>query len=1684
MRPTLFLRSIFSSTFVIAALFAQSASATTLNWSGNGVVSGGDGAWDNTSSRWGVSATGPFLSNWNNANNDAAVFGSTAGTVTLGTSITLSGLQFDTASYIISGNTLTFGSAGSIAASQAATVSSKLAGSAAITKTGSGTVTLNSASVNTFNGGLNINGGTLLADFANLATPTDFINSGNAISLSGGILSIKGKSIGTTVQNLGNVTVNAGGGQILGNKNGGTSTTIKLGSITATAAGGSLVVGSGGSSPVITTTSNKDATGIYGGRTMFYSGAANTGYDFITTTTGSSPYTLSAYNSYVALPTSGGSASVNYNLTASSNLTAGFSVNAFKFAPAALVSQTLDLGTGTMTINSGGLLITGSGNSTKISNGTLTAGNGSGAYDLIVHQFNNAGGIANGQTGNNTNISAVISDNGGTPVSFVKSGSGTLALTGNNTYTGTTYVNSGNLLVGNSNATSVLGTLGNGNYAGNISIAAGAGLYMYHNSVANQTLSGVISGEGNLIKAFGNTLTLSGNNTYSGKTTLGAITTNGGGTLVVSSFNSVNGGNPPLTASSLGRPTTVANGTIDFGGAAQGGGTLKYSGPGETTDRVINFIFNGGGAGKTIDASGGGLLKFTSVFTANSNFGNDITLTGTGGGEIVQGLPITFAKFTKSGAGTWILGGLINTADSAGTTITISAGTLVLRKGGFGNTAPATVSANAALIYDATTDTPLNFAGALAITGGTSTTIGASIGSATDSAQINIAGNATTTAAAIKVNLYGTSFSTNSSGTDTYTLIQGRGTNTLNNATYTLGTVYNPTNFTVGSLTKTADMVNVAITQAPALTTAYWKGTATVNLTKVWAASNGSSDGNWSTTAGGSVQSLVPGAGADVVIPNTSPAVVPLNTTLGADLSIKSLTIADTANGLGLTVATKDSYNLTLGAGGMTMNASVPASTIDAPVVLGINQTWTNNSANSLTVSGVVSGSRNLEKDGSGTVILSGFNTYLGNTKVKQGTLVLSQPTLAVRSTVTVDSGAVLQLNFAGTNAVEYLVLNGAIQSAGIYNSTNASPYITGSGSLKVIVTDTDADGIPDWWMTLYFGHPTGQSGDQSLAGDNPDDDGLTNLQEYQIGTKPKVADTDNDGLNDGAEVNTYLSNPLLADTDGDGLNDGDEVNTYLTSPLLADTDADGLSDGAELNIYTTNPLQADSDNDGAGDWYEIKATFTNPKDSASKPNIIYPLPKPDTTPPATNKPVKVFIISGQSNMEGKGDINPINKPGTLATIVKQLNEFPNLLDNGGNWSVRNDVKYRGVVSALGNASLTVGQGTSSTLIGPELGFGHVMGYHFDEPVIVLKASLGGQDIGYDFLPPGSQRYTISGKTYAGYLDTARSWTEGSTPPAQHVPGTPSAYLGNPLSEPNKYAGKMFDDSVSEIKKILDNFGTQYPQYASQGYVIAGIGWFQGYNDSVTTPLMDRYEFNMINFIKAFRTALNAPNAPFVIAGCGFDGANAAGGQLKVINAQLATPNHPVFVGNVKTMECRGYWREVAESPISQGYHYHHNSETYMLVGDAMGRGMLDLLSNGIPPDYYTWAQIYSSATLSDPNADFDGDGLTNFNERAFGLNPTSASSVNPISVPLNTTNGTFSYTRRDPSLTGLNYTVWTSTNLKAWSPENPEGWTQDTGAVQTPGTAGSDGVQQVAVTLSPGLLTTPKRFVRVRASN
>ena len=189
-------------------------------------------------------------------------------------------------------------------------------------------------------------------------------------------------------------------------------------------------------------------------------------------------------------------------------------------------------------------------------------------------------------------------------------------------------------------------------------------------------LSGVISGNAssgltlNGASASVGTLQLTGSNTYAGKTAISSCT------LKVASINSVVSGS---ASSNLGAPTTVANGTIDFG-ATTNAATLLYTGPGETTDRVVNLAGTTGGA--TIDQSGTGLLKFSSNLTITGNGVKTLSLQGStaGNGEfagnIVDGAAAT--SLTKAGTGTWTLSG----SNSYSGSTTISSGTLALASAG------------------------------------------------------------------------------------------------------------------------------------------------------------------------------------------------------------------------------------------------------------------------------------------------------------------------------------------------------------------------------------------------------------------------------------------------------------------------------------------------------------------------------------------------------------------------------------------------------------------------------------------------------------------------------------------------------------------------------------------------------------------------------------------------------------------------------------------------------------------------------------------------------------------------------------------------------------------------------------------------------------------------------------------
>ena len=301
--------------------------------------------------------------------------------------------------------------------------------------------------------------------------------------------------------------------------------------------------------------------------------------------------------------------------------------------------------------------------------------------------------------------------------------------------------------------------------------------------------------------------------------------------------------------------------------------------------------------------------------------------------------------------------------------------------------------------------------------------------------------------------------------------------------------------------------------------------------------------------------------------------------------------------------------------------------------------------------------------------------------------------------------------------------------------------------------------------------------------------------------------------------------------------------------------------------------------------------------------------------------PFKITYLTNDAN--GLGWMDQTDVPGTLSTLVKHQGMYPYLVNEKGQWSARDDVWYKGVVTATGSHWL----GVQSGRIGPELGFGHVVGDFEKEPVLVLKTSQGNRSLSWDFLPPGSKRFEYGGKVYAAYKESPLSWDKGATPEAIEW-----------------YAGKQYDDCFNAAKEVLGKFDEEFPHWKGRGYEIVGFGWWQGDKDRYNEAHAVQYEKNLVHLIKTLRDEFNAPRAKFVVATLGQTSKeNAEGNEKLILNAQLNvsgdTGKYPEFKGNVST---------VYTHPISQGgasnSHYNGNAQTYMDVGSAMGEAMVDLL--------------------------------------------------------------------------------------------------------------------------------------------
>jgi hypothetical protein len=299
--------------------------------------------------------------------------------------------------------------------------------------------------------------------------------------------------------------------------------------------------------------------------------------------------------------------------------------------------------------------------------------------------------------------------------------------------------------------------------------------------------------------------------------------------------------------------------------------------------------------------------------------------------------------------------------------------------------------------------------------------------------------------------------------------------------------------------------------------------------------------------------------------------------------------------------------------------------------------------------------------------------------------------------------------------------------------------------------------------------------------------------------------------------------------------------------------------------------------------------------------NVPDVLPDPDGKEADMSKPVQVFILMGQSNMLGFG------KAGQLKEIA--AGKYPYLVDDAGNWNVRKDV--RNVFFCMDqlryNDWLTAENGNGGGKFGPEIGIGNYLGHAIDAPVMLLKSCVGNRALGWDLLPPSAVGTGKNGQSYQGDSESSN----------------------RKVKEPRDgwYAGLQYDQDVGAAQNALKDLATYYP--GATKFEVAGFFWWQGCSEGKGS--VENYDKNLAFLFSDLKKDFNAPNAKFVLATLGEHDKNATLSQ-KMFTFAEADKDAEVFYSK----------------PVSRGGscgHYGGDAETYMNVGEGMGKLMIELLS-------------------------------------------------------------------------------------------------------------------------------------------
>lgn len=290
-------------------------------------------------------------------------------------------------------------------------------------------------------------------------------------------------------------------------------------------------------------------------------------------------------------------------------------------------------------------------------------------------------------------------------------------------------------------------------------------------------------------------------------------------------------------------------------------------------------------------------------------------------------------------------------------------------------------------------------------------------------------------------------------------------------------------------------------------------------------------------------------------------------------------------------------------------------------------------------------------------------------------------------------------------------------------------------------------------------------------------------------------------------------------------------------------------------------------------------------------------------------KRLKVFVLAGQSNMQGHAQASTFEAM-RLNSVTAPLLE--KMRDADGVPHVCEDVWISSIGSAAEEQTgrLTVGFGAQAgtAKIGPEFTFGITMEEMLDEPILIIKTAWGGKSLNTDFRPPGAKPYEFNESQLSQFQKQNKDVTQIQ-------------------AEKAEASGLYFRLMIDHVKAVLEDIDRVYPDYdEKQGYELAGFVWFQGWNDMVdggTYPSRDQpggydqYSHLMAQFIRDVRRDLGCPELPFVIGVLGVGGPTdqygASQQRYKAVHqnfrdAMSVPAGLPEFEGNVKAVLTENYW--------------------------------------------------------------------------------------------------------------------------------------------------------------------------------